>query len=158
NQSFPCELIVREDSAVGLKAAELVKERLTESNVEILQSRLAIRGVGQSALPVPITTTVIPRVEGKKTSLLSSLVPLILVLMTITGAVYPAIDLTAGERERGTLEVLMAAPIPRVGVLLAKYAAVLTVAMLTGMVNLTMMTVTVLASGLGKVVFEAGLS
>src|SRR5436190_16860630 len=34
---------------------------------------------------------------------LSALVPLILILMTITGAVYPAIDLTAGERERGTL-------------------------------------------------------
>ena len=38
---------------------------------------------------------------------LAALVPLILILMTITGAVYPAIDLTAGERERGTLEALM---------------------------------------------------
>mgnify|MGYP003335595794 CR=1 FL=1 len=36
---------------------------------------------------------------------LISFVPLVLVLMTITGAVYPAIDLTAGERERGTLEI-----------------------------------------------------
>ena len=41
--------------------------------------------------------------------------PLILILMTITGAVYPAIDLTAGERERGTLEILVAAPVPRLG-------------------------------------------
>ena len=42
---------------------------------------------------------------------LTTLIPLILILMTITGAVYPAIDLTAGERERGTLETLMAAPV-----------------------------------------------
>ena len=35
--------------------------------------------------------------------MLGTIVPLVLVLMTITGAVYPAIDLTAGERERGTL-------------------------------------------------------
>ena len=62
---------------------------------------------------------------------LGTLVPLILILMTITGAVYPAIDLTAGERERGTLEVLVAAPIPRMSLLLAKYVAVLTVALLT---------------------------
>jgi sodium transport system permease protein len=55
---------------------------------------------------------------------LTTLIPLILILMTITGAVYPAIDLTAGERERGTLETLMAAPVPRLGLLAAKYVAV----------------------------------
>ena len=51
---------------------------------------------------------------------LAALIPLILVLMTVTGAVYPAIDLTAGERERGTLEMLIAAPVPRVGLLLGE--------------------------------------
>ena len=74
---------------------------------------------------------------------LASLVPLILVLMTITGAVYPAIDLTAGERERGTLETLMAAPVPRVGILVSKFLAVLTVAILTAMLNLIGMFATV---------------
>jgi ABC-2 type transport system permease protein/sodium transport system permease protein len=157
-RTFACELVVRDDSGVGLKAAEYLKERLTDVNLLILQRQLAARGVRQPSLPVPVTTTILPRVEGKKSSILSSLVPLILVLMTISGAVYPAIDLTAGERERGTLEVLMAAPIPRFGVLLAKYVAVLAVAMLTGLVNLTMMTVTVQFSGLGKEVFGAGLS
>ena len=48
---------------------------------------------------------------------LATLVPLILILMTITGAVYPAIDLTAGERERGTLETLIASPVPRMQLL-----------------------------------------
>src|SRR5262249_40844712 len=73
---------------------------------------------------------------------LSALVPLILILMTITGAVYPAIDLTAGERERGTLEILVAAPVPRLGLLLAKYVSVVTIAVLTGLVNLTAMVIT----------------
>src|SRR5207245_5142566 len=74
--------------------------------------------------------------------LLAVLVPLLLILMTMTGAVYPAIDLTAGERERGTLEMLMATPVSRVALLGAKYAAVLTVAILTALMNLLMMTVT----------------
>ncbi len=39
--------------------------------------------------------------------------------------------MSAGERERETLEILMAAPMPRLCVLLAKYAAVLAVALLT---------------------------
>ncbi len=81
-------------------------------------------------------------------STLATLVPLILVLMTITGAVYPAIDLTAGERERGTIEALIASPVPRGQVLFAKYVAVVAVALLTAIVNLVAMLVTLKAGGL----------
>src|SRR5439155_13253832 len=79
---------------------------------------------------------------------LTAVIPLILILMTITGAVYPAIDLTAGERERGTLEILVAAPVPRLALLFAKYVAVVAVSILTATVNLVMMTVTLQVSGL----------
>lgn len=86
---------------------------------------------------------------GKAISL-AALIPFILILMTITGAVYPAIDLTAGERERGTLEILVAAPVPRLALLFAKYMAVLTVAVLTALINLGAMFVTLKLSGWGK--------
>lgn len=85
----------------------------------------------------------------------AALMPLILVLMTITGAVYPAIDLTAGERERNTLEALIASPAPRFALLLAKYTAVLTVAMLTALMNLIAMSTTIWLLGLGKDIFGA---
>ena len=113
---------------------------------------------GSSELPSAWRRDPIVEEEGRS-YLLASLVPLILILMTITGAVYPAIDLTAGERERGTLEALMAAPVPRLSLLLAKYIAVLSVAMLTAVVNIVGMTVTVLSTGLAPVLFgEHGLS
>ena len=86
--------------------------------------------------------------ESSTASALATIVPLVLVLMTITGAVYPAIDLTAGERERGTMEALMASPVPRFYVLLAKYAAVVTVALLTAVANLVAMFTTLWASRL----------
>ncbi len=90
---------------------------------------------------------------------IATLVPLVLILMTITGAVYPAIDLTAGERERGTLEILIAAPVPRMGLLFAKYVSVLVVAMLTAVVNLTMMVVTIQFSELSEQLFgPAGIT
>jgi ABC-2 type transport system permease protein/sodium transport system permease protein len=89
---------------------------------------------------------------------LATLVPLVLILMTITGSVYPAIDLTAGERERGTLEMLIAAPVSRVELLIAKYIAVLTVAVLTAMINLLAMTTTLLTSALGSQLFPEGIS
>ncbi len=85
---------------------------------------------------------------------LSALVPLILILMTITGAVYPAIDLTAGERERGTLEMLMAAPVSRFELLGGKYIAVVAVAMLTALVNLVSMFITLRLSGMDELLLE----
>jgi len=90
---------------------------------------------------------------------LTTIIPLVLLLMTITGAVYPAIDLTAGERERGTMEALIASPVPRYELLLSKYVAVVTVAMLTAIANVGAMWITMQASGMGKVLFgDSGFS
>ncbi|MEL6898941.1 MAG: ABC transporter permease subunit, partial [Planctomycetota bacterium] len=88
-------------------------------------------------------------VEGEPgPPLLATIFPIVLVLMTITGAVYPAIDLTAGERERGTMEALIASPVPRGTVLFAKYVAVVSVAVLTAIANLGSMWITLQATGL----------
>jgi ABC-2 type transport system permease protein/sodium transport system permease protein len=158
---FEVELLVKDHYGVGEDALHFVEERVTAANLYILRERLhRAQGLeGLAALPVQARRQVVPDPKRKTPNVLGTLVPLILILMTITGAVYPAIDLTAGERERGTLEVLMAAPIPRLRLLLAKYFAVLTVAMLTALVNLIMMTATVQALGLGPEMFgSAGLT
>ena len=109
--------------------------------------------VGRSAEPTwLITQTKLGQESTGSDGLasLAGLIPLVLVLMTITGAVYPAIDLTAGERERGTLETLMAAPIPRFWILFSKFVAVVTVAMLTAILNLLGMFATIWAFQLDK--------
>lgn len=83
---------------------------------------------------------------------LGQVIPLVLVLMTITGAVYPAIDLTAGERERGTLETLMAAPVPTVYVIAGKFLVVATVGFLTAVLNLASVGTTMHFGGLTQLV------
>ncbi len=138
-----CELIFDRSSVNGRMAAEFVQQLIEDANREFLIQRLKFLGIEQRAVPVQTTMVEVESEEVFGPVSLFSVIPLILILMTITGAVYPAIDLTAGERERGTLEVLIAAPIPRMGLLLAKYFAVLTVAMLTASVNLLMMTITI---------------
>ena len=45
--------------------------------------------------------------------MLSKILPLVVVVMVMLGAFHPAIDITAGERERGTLETTLSAPIDR---------------------------------------------
>lgn len=74
---------------------------------------------------------------------LSKILPLLLVLMTMLGAFYPAIDITAGERERGTLETLLAAPVNRFDLMTGKVLAVATLAALTGIANIVSMALTV---------------
>jgi sodium transport system permease protein len=76
--------------------------------------------------------------------LLSKALPLALVLMVLLGAFYPAIDVTAGERERGTLETVLTAPIARFDLLLGKVLAVTVIAGLTGLFNLGSMAVTLI--------------
>ena len=117
-----------------------------------------LRRLGVS-VSLPATTSRHPiTFSGAPNFSLAALIPLILVLMTVTGAVYPAIDLTAGERERGTLETLIAAPVPRLGLLLAKYVAVLVVATSTALVNLAGMTITAHSTGLAATLFGGGMS
>jgi ABC-2 type transport system permease protein/sodium transport system permease protein len=154
------DLMYVEDWAASRDAAAYVEEALAEANGKFLAARLKDLGVSQRAEPIRVLRRPI-RDESASSGTVSitAVVPFILILMTVTGAVYPAIDLTAGERERGTLEMLVAAPIPRFGVLLAKYVAVLAVALLTAAANLLTMTVTIMVSGLGKALFgEAGMS
>jgi len=145
------ELVYRDDSISSIEALHFIEARLEAVNDEYLRHRL--RGFGESRPPpATVTTTQVARPDDAPHSL-STLIPLILILMTVTGAVYPAIDLTAGERERGTLETLIAAPVPRMGLLFAKYVAVVAVAILTATVNLLAMTATVYGIGLESLLF-----
>lgn len=147
------QLLYRPGAPLSRQAASFVERRLRAVNEKDLLQRLDEQG---STPRVRAAWRLKPVADEEGHAFwLGTLVPLMLILMTITGAVYPAIDLTAGERERGTLEALMAAPVPRLSLLLAKYVAVLTVAMLTALVNLTAMMVTIASSGLGPILLGA---
>jgi len=43
-----------------------------------------------------------------------------MIVMCLTGAIYPAIDMTTGEKERGTLETLLTSPVARTQLVLGK--------------------------------------
>jgi sodium transport system permease protein len=76
--------------------------------------------------------------------LLSKALPLFVVLMVLLGAFYPAIDVTAGERERGTLETVLCSPIRRFDLMFGKVLAVASLAALTGVLNLASMAITLM--------------
>ena len=66
--------------------------------------------------------------KGEQAGLLLSLfIPFVLALWTASAAVQPAIDMTVGERERGTLEALLCLPLSRSELLMGKWLAVVTI-------------------------------
>jgi sodium transport system permease protein len=73
---------------------------------------------------------------------LGRFLPMLLVVMTLLGTFYPAIDLAAGEKERGTLETLLTAPIPAGQVVAGKFLAVTVVGLLSAGLNLGSMLLT----------------
>lgn len=60
-------------------------------------------------------------------ALAGGILPYILLMVCLSAAMYPAIDLGAGEKERGTLETLLLAPVPRSAIVFAKFGVLLTV-------------------------------
>jgi ABC-2 type transport system permease protein/sodium transport system permease protein len=155
---FTVEVVYMSNSPGALGALSYIEQRLAAANEADLRQRLNLAGAGPHAIMLGLTR--FPLVSPGRDSLVSlpALVPLILILMTITGAVYPAIDLTAGERERGTLEMLVAAPVPRFELLSAKYIAVVAVAVMTALVNGAAMALTLFVSGLWPLLFAEGVS
>jgi sodium transport system permease protein len=67
---------------------------------------------------------------------LAGLVPMLLALLAVVGAFYPAVDLLAGERERGTLETLLVQPVRRSHIFLGKLLVVCCAALVSVALNL----------------------
>lgn len=71
--------------------------------------------------------------------LIGMILPFILVESLMVGAFYPAIDVSAGERERGTLETLMTLPVKNIEMMISKFMATSTMAVISALLNLLSM-------------------
>jgi sodium transport system permease protein len=80
-------------------------------------------------------------------AVLGGMVPYFVILLCLTGAMYPAMDLTAGEKERGTIETILCTPISRTHLVLGKFLMVLTASLATAVLSLSSMAV---SFGVGK--------
>ena len=72
----------------------------------------------------------------------SKLLPFLLLIWALTGAFYPAIDLCAGEKERGTLETLLSSPAERSEIVWGKLLTVMSFSMASAVLNLLSVGVT----------------
>lgn len=77
--------------------------------------------------------------EERVGRLLGMMLPMLMVTSILMGAFYAAVDATAGEKERGTLETLLTLPVGNDELITGKFFAVSTVAVASAVLNLVFM-------------------
>ncbi|SIO01201.1 sodium transport system permease protein [Singulisphaera sp. GP187] len=120
-----------------------VKEVLSRWKKKIVSARLE-RDQKPASYTEPIAVKSVDIASESEVggSVWSRLFPFLLVMMSLTGAFYPAIDLCAGEKERGTMETLLISPASRAEIVMGKFFTVVLASMMTALLNLVSMGLT----------------
>ncbi len=113
----------------------VVLRLLRSFNQEQATLRLVLRGVAPAALEAVQVQERDLAEPGTRAAQLTTMVPFFVLMAVLYGALNAALDSTAGERERGSLEPLLMNPAPRWSLVLGKWAAVATVGMLIAVLS-----------------------
>jgi sodium transport system permease protein len=114
-------------------------------NERIVTERLSAAGLSAKLL-TPFThakENVAPR-EKVTGNVLGMLLPYFIIILCLTGAMYPAMDLTAGEKERGTIETILASPVNRAHLVLGKFFLVVSFSAITALLSIVSFLITLL--------------
>jgi sodium transport system permease protein len=127
--------------------ADKLQEFFGDLRDRTVRARLASRQIPESLVqPFQIEQTNVASAERIGGTLLGGLVPYFLVLFCVTGAMIPAIDLTAGEKERGTIETILCSPVARADLVLGKFFMVLTASLFAAALSMLSMVLTLSAA------------
>jgi sodium transport system permease protein len=131
----------------GMGASE-VEKFLRAFREKTVETRLADRGLPLALIkPFEMTRQNVAPPEKVGGNIVGGFIPYLIIMLCFTGAMYPAIDLTAGEKERGTMETLLCSPVNRLNIVLGKFLMVLTGSLATIALSLSSMSLTILIGG-----------
>ncbi|MBQ8527009.1 MAG: CPBP family intramembrane metalloprotease [Lachnospiraceae bacterium] len=117
------------DEALDIYKATLTKEQIEAAGLdaeEILN-------------PISVAGKDLSTAEESVGSMIGMMMPFFIITMILLGAIYPAIDVTAGEKERGTLETLLTLPVTNFEMIMSKFLAVSCIACVSAILNVISM-------------------
>jgi sodium transport system permease protein len=113
-------------------AAENIDGFLKEYRDDIATERLAANHLPAEMLkPFDLKRQNVASPEKEAGAILGGIIAYVLIIMCLNGAMHPGIDLTAGEKERGTMETILSSPVSRTHLVLGKFLLVLTASLIT---------------------------
>ena len=122
-QPAPVKLILDESRHQARPAAATAERLLAAWSHQVAAQRLIVRGIHPAVIEPMAVEREDVSTPASRAAMLLATIPFFLVMAMFTGGMPIAIDVTAGERERESLEPLFAAPVPRSSLVLAKIAA-----------------------------------
>lgn len=119
----PLELIVDGSRNDSRPAVAQIQRLLDYYGAELAHQRLILRGVDPQIIKPVIVSEVEVASEQELATNVFAFVPMFVLIATFIGGMQVAVDATAGERERGSLEPLLINPVPRAALVLGKWLA-----------------------------------
>jgi len=106
----------------------------------VVQDRLSAKNLPASVLtPFEIKQENVAPPEKVSGAGVGGFIGYAVILLCLTGAMYPAIDLTAGEKERGTIETVLSSPISRLDLVVGKFLLVFSASLASAILSVTSM-------------------
>jgi sodium transport system permease protein len=131
------EIYVDSSNPTSSAAGDKIRTALTELKDQRIRESLRTSGIPESVLtPFTVKRTNIAGERKMAGSVWGTMLGYIVLLLMFTGGMYPIIDMTAGEKERKTLEAFLASPAARREIVMGKTLAAMTAIFLTAMLTL----------------------
>jgi len=132
-------------------AASSIRTALDGWKEQEIRRRLKELGAPETVLtPFQVTRVNIAPERKMAGRFWGSILGYIVLLLMFSGGMYPAIDMTAGEKERRTLEVLLSSPASRTEIVFGKLLAATTAIFSTAVLTITSLIVTLRRGGFGQ--------
>ncbi|MBQ8952008.1 MAG: CPBP family intramembrane metalloprotease [Eubacterium sp.] len=122
-------------------AADILKNILNRMNRSESERMIEDSGMDPelTLTPIVIDSRDIASKEQTTGNLLGMVLPMLLIISLLMGTMYPAIDTTAGEKERGTLETLLTLPVTNREIIIGKFFTVAVIGIVSAILNLLSM-------------------
>ncbi len=122
-------------------AAGLLMDVLDGLKEDLSRKMIAEEGLDVETVfePIVYERQDIASSEQSVGSIMGSILPFMLVVSLLMGTMYPAIDTTAGERERGTLETILTLPVTNRQLIVSKFITVAVIGMFSALLNILSM-------------------
>ncbi|HMD30539.1 MAG TPA: ABC transporter permease [Candidatus Acidoferrales bacterium] len=134
------EIYIYESDLKSEIAGQKIRVFFDELRQKTVESRLAQRNLSPTLLrPFDVAKKNVAPQEKVGAALSSAMLPYLVILMCLTGAMYPAMDMTAGEKERGTMETILTSRVSRIDLVLGKFLLVLTASIATALLAVSSM-------------------
>lgn len=131
------QILTNEADMKSSNVGNILSNMINEYSKQIVKQRLVSKNLDPSIIePIVIKKENVAPPKKQSATFLAFLIPMFLTLWAALGGMNAAIDITAGEKERGTLEPLLTTAATRTSLVTGKYLAVSVMALLAGLSSL----------------------